>query len=176
MEFNEKNIKMLREKYQGMTIGFTCSCFDILHCGHCIMLEDARNQCDVLIIGLQTDPTIDRADKNKPIQEYEERLIMARSIRYIDEIITYSTEKELYEMLQMLNPDVRIIGTDWKEKKYTGYDLPIKMYWHDRNHNWSTSNLRKRIYMSEKEKESKRVKYTDEIHVNPEDIKWLSGC
>ena len=79
-------------------------------------------------------------------------------------------------MLQMLNPDVRIIGTDWKGKEYTGHDLTIKMYWHNRNHNWSTSNLRKRIYMSEKEKEAKRVKYTDEIHVNPEDIKWLSGC
>ena len=174
MDFNEKNIKILKEKYQGMTIGFTCSCFDILHCGHCIMLEDAKNQCDVLIIGLQTDPTIDRADKNKPIQEYEERLIMAKSIRYIDEIIKYSTEKELYEMLQMLNPDVRIIGTDWKEKKYTGYDLPIKMYWHNRDHNWSTSNLRKRIYLAEQK--NKKNKYDDVIEVKHKDIKWLTGC
>lgn len=152
MEFTVDNIKKLQKKYAGKKIGFTCSCFDILHCGHCIMLEDAKKQCDVLIIGLQTDPTLDRADKNKPIQEYEERLIMAQSIRYIDEIIKYSTEAELYELLKMLNPDVRIIGTDWKGKKYTGHDLPIKMYWHNRNHNWSTSNLRKRIYMNEKDK------------------------
>ena len=142
----------LKKKYSGKKIGFTCSCFDLLHCGHCIMLEDCKTQCDILIIGLQTDPTLDRKDKNKPIQDYEERMIMIKSIKYVDEVIEYSTEAELYEILKLLNPDVRIIGTDWKGKKYTGHDLPIKMYWHVRDHDWSTSGLRKRVYEREKEK------------------------
>ena len=145
-------IENLKNKYQNVKVGFTCSCFDILHCGHCIMLEDSKNQCDVLIIGLQTDPTIDRKNKNKPIQEYEERKIMISSIKYVDEVIEYSTEAELLELLKVLNPDVRIIGTDWKGKQYTGHELPIKMHWHERNHDWSTSNLRRRVYDSERKK------------------------
>ena len=143
-------IRTLKKKHSGKTIGFTCSCFDLLHCGHCIMLNDCKTQCDVLIIGLQTDPTIDRKDKNKPIQEYEERKIMIESIKYVDEVIEYSTEAELLEILKELQPNVRIIGTDWKGKPYTGHELPIKMYWHERNHDWSTSNLRKRVYENEK--------------------------
>ena len=150
MTINLKNIAELKKKYTGKKIGFTCSCFDLLHCGHCIMLEDCKNQCDVLIVGLQTDPTIDRKDKNKPIQEYEERRIMINSIKYVDEVIKYSTEEELFNILIELNPDVRIIGTDWKGKAYTGHELPIKMYWHERNHDWSTSNLRQRVYEGEK--------------------------
>lgn len=149
MDFTEQNILNLKKKYKDKIIGFTCSCFDLLHCGHCLMLEDAKKQCDILIIGLQTDPTIDRVDKNKPIQEYEERLIMIKSIKYVNEVIKYSTEEELYKLLVMLKPNIRIIGTDWKNKEYTGYKLPIKMYWHNRNHSWSTSNLRKRIYLNE---------------------------
>ena len=145
-------INELKKKYSGKKIGFTCSCFDLLHCGHCIMLEDCKNQCDILIIGLQTDPTIDRKDKNKPVQDYEERMIMIKSIKYVDEVIEYSTEAGLMEILKLLNPDVRIIGTDWKGKPYTGHELPIKMHWHERNHDWSTSNLRKRVYENEKKK------------------------
>ena len=146
------NIVTIKNKYQNKKIGFTCSCFDILHCGHCIMLEDAKNQCDILIIGLQTDPTIDRKDKNKPVQSYEERNIMINSIKYVDEVIEYSTEAELYELLKILNPDVRILGSDWKGKQFTGYDLDINIHWHERNHSWSTSSLRNRIYKSELDK------------------------
>lgn len=149
MTLNIEYINNIKNKYANRKIGFTCSCFDILHCGHCIMLEDAKTQCDILIIGLQTDPTIDRKNKNKPVQSYEERKIMINSIKYVDEVIEYSTEKELYQLLQLLNPDVRIIGTDWKDKQYTGYDLDINMYWHVRDHDWSTSKLRKRIFEAE---------------------------
>ena len=130
-------------------IGFTCSCFDILHCGHAIMLKDCKNHCDILVIGLQTDPTIDRKSKNKPIQQYSERKIMISSIKYVDEIIKYATEKDLLNILIKLNPDVRIIGTDWKNKSFTGYELDINIHWHSRYHNFSTSNLRKRIYDTE---------------------------
>ena len=130
--------------------GFTCSCFDLLHAGHCLMLKDAKEQCDKLIVGLQTDPTIDRPDtKNKPIQSFEERKIQLESIKYVDEVIIYETEKDLYNLLKELKPDVRIIGADYKGKSFTGDDLDIPIYYNDRFHNWSTSGLRKAIYEAE---------------------------
>ena len=128
------------------TIGFTCSCFDLLHAGHIIMLKYAKARCDRLIVGLQTDPTIDRSDtKNKPIQSLEERRIQLEAVRYVDEIFTYDTEEELYKKLLDIKPDVRILGSDYKDKHFTGDDLDIKIYYHDRNHDYSTTNLRKKI-------------------------------
>ena len=150
MTLNIEQIKKLKIKYSYKKIGFTCSCFDLLHCGHCIMLEDCKNQCDILIVGLQTDPTLDRKTKNKPVQSFEERQIMIISIKFVDDVIEYSTEAELEELLKLLNPDVRIIGSDWRGKNYTGYLLPITIHWHERNHNWSTSGLRERVYENEK--------------------------
>ena len=127
------------------TIGFTCSCFDLLHAGHIIMLQYAKARCDKLIVGLQYDPSVDRPEKNKPIQSYEERRIQLEAVKYVDEVITYNTEKDLYELLKKLNPDVRILGDDYKGKSFTGDDLDIKIYYHDRNHNYSTTNLREKI-------------------------------
>ena len=147
-----EEISFLRDKYRGKRLGFTCSCFDILHCGHALMLQDAKEQCDVLIVGLQTDPTLDRSDtKNAPIQSLEERQIMISAIKYVDEVIIYATEDDLLHLLQLLQPDVRVLGTDWKGKEYTGYQLPITIHWHNRNHGWSTTNLRRRIYDAAKE-------------------------
>ena len=128
------------------TVGFTCSCFDLLHAGHILMLQDAKRHCDELIVGLQTDPTIDRPDtKNKPIQSLEERRIQLEAVRYVDEVFTYDTEEELYKKLLDIKPDVRILGSDYIGKSFTGDDLDIKIYYHDRNHNYSTTNLRKKI-------------------------------
>lgn len=127
-------------------IGFTCSCFDLLHAGHILMLKDAKKQCDHLIVGLQTDPTIDRPDtKNRPIQSLKERKIQLEAIKYIDEIIEYSTEEGLYELLKKINPNIRILGSDYKEKSFTADDLNIEIYYHERNHNFSSTNLRKKI-------------------------------
>ena len=110
------------------------------------MLKDAKAQCDKLIVGLQTDPTLDRPEKNKPIQSYEERYIQLEAIKYVDDIIQYETEEELYQLLKMLMPDIRVLGSDYKDGRYfTGDDLNIKIYYHDRNHNYSSSNLRKKI-------------------------------
>ena len=130
------------------TIGFTCSCFDLLHAGHIIMLQYAKRRCDRLIVGLQTDPTIDRPDiKNKPIQSLEERRIQLEAVRYVNEVFVYNTEEDLYKKLLDIKPDVRILGSDYNipDKKFTGDDLDIKIYYHDRNHNYSTTNLRKKI-------------------------------
>ena len=133
-------------------VGFTCSSFDLLHPGHVVMLKDCKNVCDYLIVGLQTDPTIDRKNKNKPVQTFNEREIMINSIKYVDEVVKYETESELYDLIKDLNPDVRILGTDWKGKEYTGHDLDIEIHWHDRDDEWSTSGLRDRIYRSELDK------------------------
>ena len=128
------------------TVGFTCSCFDLLHAGHILMLQDAKRQCDKLIVGLQTDPTIDRPDtKNKPIQSFEERKIQLEAVKYVDEIFIYDSEKDLYKKLLDINPDVRILGSDYIGKSFTGDDLDIKIYYHERNHNYSSTNLRKKV-------------------------------
>ena len=127
------------------TVGFTCSSFDLLHAGHILMLKDAKEQCDYLIVGLQTDPTLDRPEKNKPIQSFEERKIQLEAVKYVDEILKYNTEKELFEILRMLRPDVRILGSDYEGKYFTGTELNIPIYYHKRNHNYSSSNLRKKI-------------------------------
>ena len=126
------------------TVGFTCSCFDLLHAGHILMLQYAKARCDKLIVGLQTDPT-DRPEKNKPIQSLEERRIQLEAVKYVDEIFTYDTEEDLYKKLLDIKPDVRILGSDYIGKSFTGDDLDIKIYYHDRNHNYSTTNLRKKI-------------------------------
>ena len=128
-------------------IGFTCSCFDLLHAGHILMLEDSKKQCDYLIVGLQTDPTIDRPEeKNKPIQSLEERRIQLEAIKYVDEVIIYETENELYELLYKLMPNVRILGTDYEHKYFTGIEIDgIDIYFHKRDHDYSTSSLREKI-------------------------------
>ena len=126
------------------TVGFTCSCFDLLHAGHIIMLQYAKARCDKLIVGLQTDPT-DRPEKNKPIQSLEERRIQLEAVKYVDEVFTYSTEKDLYKNLLFINTDVRILGSDYIGKSFTGDDLDIKIYYNDRSHNYSSTNLRQRI-------------------------------
>ena len=128
-----------------MKVGFTCSCFDLLHAGHILMLKDAKAQCDKLIVGLQTDPTIDRPEKNKPIQSYEERYIQLEAVKYVDEIIKYDTEEDLYKKLLDINPDVRILGSDYIDKSFTGDDLDIPIYYHKRKHNYSSTNLRQDI-------------------------------
>ena len=128
-----------------MKKGFTCGAFDLLHAGHILMLEEARSVCDYLIVGLQTDPSIDRAFKNKPIQTLEERRIQLEAVKYVDEVVIYETEQELYNLLLELKPDVRILGADHEDTKFTGHNLDINLYFNSRSHNWSSSDLRKRV-------------------------------
>ena len=126
-------------------VGFVASCFDLLHAGHCLMLKDAKRQCDHLVAGLQVDPSVDRPNKNKPILSLEERRILLQSNRYVDEIIEYSTEEELTDILENLLPDVRILGSDYRGKVVTGGLYSKEVYYHERNHDYSTTNIRKRL-------------------------------
>lgn len=132
-----------------MRVGFTASSFDLLHAGHVQMLREAKEQCDYLVVGLQTDPTIDRADKNQPVQTIVERYTQLKGVRYVDEIIPYSTEKDLEDILTMYKIDVRILGEEYKEKDFTGKDIckkrGILLYFNKRDHRFSSSDLRKRV-------------------------------
>ena len=112
------------------------------------MLEEAKSQCDWLVVGLQSDPSADRKEKNKPVQDLKEREIQLSAIKFVDEIIIYNTEKDLMNLLQKLRPDVRIIGADHREKKFTGWQLPFELYFNSRDHSYSTSELRKRVIKS----------------------------
>jgi len=131
-------------------IGFTCGAFDLMHAGHMLMFEDAKSVCDKLIVGIQSDPSIDRPFKNRPVQSFEERIIMVTGCKYVDEIILYHTEDDLLKILKQVNPDVRILGSDYLNKTFTGQDLPIEIYYHKREHGWSSSELRERVYYIER--------------------------
>lgn len=136
-----------------MKIGFTCSTFDLLHAGHIVMLEESKKHCDYLIVGLQTDPSIDRPKKNKPIQSIVERYIQLKAVKYIDEIIVYATEKDLLDLLLILPINVRILGEEYKNDDFTGREIcvqkGIEIIYNKRQHSFSTSELRDRVYHAE---------------------------
>ena len=130
-------------------IGITFSTFDLLHAGHILMLAEAKAQCEWLVAGLQSDPTVDRPNKNKPVQTLYERYIQLKGCKYVDEVIPYTTEEEVKLILETRHFDVRIIGADYMNKDFTGKDIcentGIRIYYNSRRHNLSTSELRKRI-------------------------------
>lgn len=130
-----------------MIRAFTCGAFDLMHAGHLIMFEECRKQCDYLIVGLHTNPTLDRPEKNKPIQTIFERYMQLKSCKFIDEIIPYETEEDLYNLLVSIKPDVRFMGMDWQGKpNYSRDKLPdMRIVYNDRKHSFSSSNLRLRI-------------------------------
>jgi len=132
-----------------MRVGFVCSSFDLLHAGHVQMLREAKEHCDYLICGLQTDPTLDRPEKNQPVQTIVERYTQLKGVRYVDEIIPYSTEKDLEDILTMYHIDVRILGEEYREMDFTGKDIckkrGIQLYFNKRDHRFSSSDLRKRV-------------------------------
>lgn len=153
MIFN--HVKKLKQ--EGKRIGITFSTFDLLHAGHIAMLSEAKNHCDYLICGLQTDPTIDRPEtKNKPIQSIVERQIQLAACRYVDEVVVYSTEQDLVDLLLILPVDVRILGVEYAEKEFTGKSecimRGIDIVYNGRDHSFSSSSLRKRVYDSESSK------------------------
>jgi len=128
-----------------MTTGFTCSTFDLFHAGHIMMLREAKEHCDYLIVGLQTDPTIDRPQKNKPVQTVFERFIQLSACVHVDEVVVYATEKELRDILLSYPIDIRILGEEYQGKGFTGDDIPMEFYFNQRKHSFSTTELRQRV-------------------------------
>ena len=142
--------KIKELKREGKRVGITFSTFDLLHAGHIAMLSEAKNHCDYLICGLQTDPTIDRPDtKNKPIQSIVERQIQLSACRYVDEVVVYQTEQDLIDLLLILPLDVRILGVEYQDKEFTGRwegeQRGIELVFNGRDHSFSSSSLRKRV-------------------------------
>ena len=156
MIFNK--IKELKDK--GLKIGFTASTFDLLHAGHIAMLSEAKNHCDYLICGLQTDPTIDRPDtKNKPVQSLVERQIQLSACRFVDEIVVYETERDLVDLILTLPIDIRILGIEYNDTNFTGRNegvgRGIEHIFNKRDHSFSSSSLRKRVAEAELVKNGK---------------------
>jgi len=135
-------------------VGFTCSTFDLLHAGHVQMLREAKAQCDYLICGLQVDPANDRPEKNSPVQSIVERYTQLKAVSYVDEIIPYGNEKDLEDILELYTINVRILGEEYRDKEFTGKDIcrrrDIELYFNNRDHRFSSSNLRASVIKSEK--------------------------
>lgn len=130
-------------------IGLVTSCFDLLHAGHIMMLREAKSQCDYLLCALQTDPSLDRPEKNKPVQTLVERYTQLAAVKYVDEIVCYETEKDLEDILEMYPISVRILGVEYKDQDFTGREIckrrGIRLYFNARDHRFSSSDLRKRV-------------------------------
>jgi glycerol-3-phosphate cytidylyltransferase len=147
---------MINKPYK---IGFSCSTFDLLHVGHIAMLREAASICDTLIVGLQVDPSIDRTEKNAPVQSVVERYGQLNAVKFVDEIVPYQTEQDLEDILAMFQIDVRILGVEYKDKDFTGKDIckkrGIQLYFNKRDHRFSSSELRSRVYKLEFDKLNK---------------------
>lgn len=140
-----------------MKVGFNCSTFDFFHAGHVTMLKEEKRHCDYLIVAIQSDPTIDRPKhKNKPVQSLYERFVQVSACKYVDEVLVYSTEEELLNMLQTQHIDIRFLGDEYKTKDFTGkqwcLDNGIELHYHQREHPYSSSGLRYRTYLAEQER------------------------
>ena len=129
-----------------MKKGITFGAFDLFHAGHVLMLEEAKAVCDYLIVCIQTDPSLDREEKNKPVQSIIEREIQVSGCRFVDEVIIYDTEVDLLDIIDQVDWDVRIIGEEYKDKDFTGRDQTLeRCHFNKRPHTFSSSELRERV-------------------------------
>ena len=129
-----------------MKRGITFGAFDLLHAGHILMLEEGKSVCDYLIVCIQSDPSLDRQEKNSPVQSIVEREIQVSACKYVDEVMIYDTESDLLDILEETQWDVRILGEEYKDKYFTGRDETFdRCYFNKRPHNFSSSELRERV-------------------------------
>lgn len=140
-----------------MKTGITFSTFDLLHAGHIGMLREAKSHCDYLIVGLQSDPTIDRPNtKNRPIQTMVERYAQLNALKFVDEIVPYQTEEDVNDILELFQIDIRFLGEEYRDKEFTGKDIcrkrDIDLHFNKRDHRFSSSDLRKRVHDAEQNK------------------------
>ena len=173
MIFN--HIKQLHA--DGKKIGIVFSTFDMLHAGHIAMLSEAKNHCDYLICGLQTDPTIDRPDtKNKPVQSIVERQIQLAACRYVDEVVVYQTEQDLVDLLLILPVDMRILGVEYENKDFSGkqecHQRGIECIFNGRDHSFSSSSLRKRVAQAESERMLKNGPPESDLKLDVKTLSW----
>ena len=144
-----------------MKVGFNCSSCDLFHAGHVTMLKMEKQMCDYLIVALQVDPTIDRTGiKNKPVQSVYERYVQLQGCKYVDEILVYETEADLLNLIKTQTIDIRFLSEEYKDRDFTGkqycIDNGIELFFHMRRHQYSSTELRNRVYSLEKEKREKK--------------------
>jgi len=145
-----------------MKIGFNCSSCDLFHAGHVTMMKMEKQMCDYLIVALQVDPTIDRPGvKNKPTQSVYERYVQLQGCKYVDEILVYETEADLLNLIQTQTIDIRFLSEEYKDRDFTGkqycIDNGIELYFHMRRHQYSSTELRNRVYELEKAKREEKI-------------------
>jgi len=129
-----------------MKRGITFGAFDLFHAGHILMLEEAKSVCDYLIVCIQSDPSLDRPEKNSPVQSIVEREIQVSACKYVDEVMIYDTESDLLDILEETQWDVRILGEEYKDKYFTGREETFdRCYFNKRPHDFSSSELRERV-------------------------------
>ena len=131
-----------------MKIGFACGVFDLFHAGHVLMLQECKANCDYLIVALNRAENISEKinpGKQKPIFSIEERVLIMKACRYVDEVITYNTEDELLEILKTKNINIRFLGEDYRGKAITGSELNMELYYTDRSHGLSTSLYKSKL-------------------------------
>lgn len=128
-----------------MKRGFIAGSFDVIHPGYIAMFKEAKENCDFLIVGLHVDPTIERSEKIKPVLDYGDRFEILSSIRYIDQIYPYKLESDLVKLIKNINPEIRFLGDDYKNKMITGQELNIPIYYINRSHGWSTTRFKQLI-------------------------------
>ena len=143
-------------------VGFNCSSFDLFHAGHVTMLKMEKNLCDHLIVAIQVDPTIDRPGiKNKPVQSIYERYVQLQGCKYVDEILVYETEADLLNLIQTQTIDIRFLSEEYRDRDFTGkqycIDNGIELFFHLRRHQYSSTELRNRVYKLEKIKREEKV-------------------
>ena len=143
---DDKCVHVDEWKEKSLKTGLVAGAFDIYHPGYALLFKDAKTVCNHLIVALHREPLVERENKKKTIHSIEERIVILETIKYIDEIVVYDTEKDLKNILQERKPDIRILGSDYKDKRVTGDDMGIPAYFHSRDHGWSYTNLRRRIY------------------------------
>ncbi len=131
-----------------MLKGVIAGNFDIIHPGYIKMFKETKEHCDCLIVLLHTDPSLERPNKHKPVLSAIDRKEMLLSLRYIDDVIRYTYEEQLYDLLKMGEFDIRFLGDDYKNKPFTGDDLKIPVHYFDRSHGWSTTKFRRLIAKS----------------------------
>ena len=145
-----KIAKNLGKDLEDVKIGFTASSFDLFHAGHTVMLQEAKTKCDYLIVGLLVDPTKDRPDtKNTPIQSVFERYLQVSSRKWVDEVIPFESEQDLEDMILTINPEIRIVGEEYKHVEHAGKGL-CPIHYNKRRHSFSTTELRQRVIEEEK--------------------------
>ena len=159
-----------------MKIGFNCSSFDLFHAGHVTMLKMEKQLCDYLIVALQVDPTVDRPGiKNKPTQSIYERYVQLQACKYVDEILVYSTEYDLLQLLMTQKIDVRFLSEEYLNRDFTGKQYciqnGIELHYHKREHDYSSTEFRNRVYDLEKQKRELKEQEADLPQHSPELIK-----